>query len=90
MSHNFSTKNIIFSAYPWWVIFIIGNEFCERYAYYGMRSGVGWKLSMTPEIFIKIRNFNQIINISLSKAKNGRKVKKCNGKCNEKMYGKFW
>lgn len=24
--------------YPWWVVFIIGNEFCERYAYYGMRA----------------------------------------------------
>lgn len=24
--------------YPWWVCFIIGNEFCERYAYYGMRA----------------------------------------------------
>ncbi|CAG5104277.1 Oidioi.mRNA.OKI2018_I69.chr1.g1175.t1.cds [Oikopleura dioica] len=26
------------SGYPWWVAFILGNEFCERYAYYGMRS----------------------------------------------------
>ena len=25
-------------AYPYYVFFILGNEFCERYAYYGMRS----------------------------------------------------
>jgi len=24
--------------YPYYVFFILGNEFCERYAYYGMRS----------------------------------------------------
>ena len=26
------------NRYPWWITFIIGNEFCERYAYYGMRA----------------------------------------------------
>lgn len=29
-----------FTEYPWWVVFILGNEFCERFAYYGMRSGI--------------------------------------------------
>ena len=24
--------------YPYYVFFILGNEFCERYAYYGMRA----------------------------------------------------
>jgi len=24
--------------YPYYIFFILGNEFCERYAYYGMRS----------------------------------------------------
>ncbi|CBY18965.1 unnamed protein product [Oikopleura dioica] len=26
------------TPYPYYVFFILGNEFCERYAYYGMRS----------------------------------------------------
>ena len=26
------------APYPYYVFFILGNEFCERYAYYGMRS----------------------------------------------------
>ncbi|GAV02681.1 hypothetical protein RvY_13217 [Ramazzottius varieornatus] len=24
--------------YPWYIIFIIGNEFCERFSYYGMKT----------------------------------------------------
>ena len=26
------------TPYPYYVFFILGNEFCERYAYYGMRA----------------------------------------------------
>ena len=26
------------TPYPYYVFYILGNEFCERYAYYGMRS----------------------------------------------------
>jgi hypothetical protein len=30
--------DVVDTPYPYHVFFIIGNEFCERYAYYGMRS----------------------------------------------------
>ena len=26
------------TPYPYYVFYVLGNEFCERYAYYGMRS----------------------------------------------------
>ena len=33
-----SLKSVEDEKYPYYIFFILGNEFCERYAYYGMRS----------------------------------------------------
>ena len=33
-----SLKSVEEEKYPYYIFFILGNEFCERYAYYGMRS----------------------------------------------------
>ena len=33
-----SLKSVGEEKYPYYIFFILGNEFCERYAYYGMRS----------------------------------------------------
>lgn len=37
-SENGSVAPETEEKYPYYVFFILGNEFCERYAYYGMRS----------------------------------------------------
>lgn len=37
-SENGSVAPETDEKYPYYVFFILGNEFCERYAYYGMRS----------------------------------------------------
>ena len=63
------------AGYPWWVAFILGNEFCERYAYYGMRSilvlyltyFIGFSNNVSVEIYHafaalqRLRNFYFLI-----------------------------
>lgn len=72
---NFSLQKL---KYPKSVAFIICNEFCERFNFYGMRSKYFWAVSsialfrsfwqssMWPIIICVFKHFSSFINFSLS------------------------
>lgn len=54
VENNEPTKKM---PYPKRVFFIIGNEFCERFNYYGMRSEIFFQL-FQRELIRLVPNFN--------------------------------